>query len=327
MALNLKNRFVFFSLNFFARFSRSGLWAPLCIVFFYFPSLFARENLSFTIEHDPFLLHCADVDSSIARQAGDILSKSYEEISFDLKIHTKQKFQVYVMPTRKSFLRALEGNLPNWTGAFAVPSQHLMVVKSPRWNPSDNFKIELIHELVHLLVHSELGMRDLPRWLDEGIAIFYSGENRWKTDVAVSKALATGSIIPLSEIDDVLQYHRAKADLAYQQSFSAVYYLLATYDVEALRGIISALKEGSEIHKAFYQATGSNLDDFEKEWQAYIKKTHRWLWIYEINNYLWGFILLLAILVFVLRIFRNRRIERQWQNDDLHFPDNDIDEP
>jgi len=314
-------------LNLFTHFFHFGLRATLCFILITPSFLSGQDSLKITIEREPFLLHSAKVDSAIAQQAGDILSKAYEEIAFDLRIDAKQHFQVYIMPTRQSFLRALEGNLPNWTGAFAVPSQHLMVVKSPRWNPSDNFRHELIHELVHLLVHSDLGMRDLPRWLDEGMAIFYSGENRWKTDVAVSKALATGSIIPLARIDDVLQYHRAKADLAYQQSFSAVYYLLTTYDIEALRDIIDAIKNGSGIHEAFYKATGSDLDEFEKEWQEYIKKTHRWLWIYEINDYIWGFILLLAVLVFVLRYFRNKRIEQQWQNEDFHFPDNDIDEP
>lgn len=327
MASNLKHRFDFLLLKFWPNFIYVGLWAPFCFVLFSCSLLFAQDNLNITIEHSPFFLYCADADSAVAQQAGDILSKAYEEISFDLKLDAEQQFRVYIMPTRQSFLRALEGGLPNWTGAFAVPSQHLMVLKSPRWNSSDNFRHELIHELVHLLVHSELGVHDLPRWLDEGMAIFYSGENRWKTDVAVSKALATDSIIPLSEIDNVLQYHRIKADLAYQQSFSAVYYLLTTYDVEALRDIIKALKNGSEVREAFYQATGSNLDDFEKEWHAYIKKTHRWLWIYEINDYLWGFILLLAVLVFVLRYFRNKRIEQKWQNEDLHFPNGDIDEP
>ena len=296
------------------------------ILLSHFSFLFAQDGLELTIEHNPFSLFCSPADSAAARRAGDILAKAYEEIVFDLRIDSDQHFQVFIMPTRKSFMRALEGNLPKWTGAFALPARHLMVIKSPRWNPADNFRQELIHELVHLLVHSGLGARDLPRWLDEGMAIFYSGENRWKTDVAVSKALATGSIIPLARIDNVLQYHRAKADLAYQQSFSAVTYLLTTYDIEALRDIIDAIKNGSEIRDAFYKATGSDLDDFEKEWHDYIKKTHRWLWIYEINDYLWGFILLLAVLVFVMRYFRNKRIEQQWQNEDCYLPEDDSNE-
>ncbi len=283
-------------------------------------SLLSQKNENLTMERGSFLIHFAASDSAYARQAGDILAKAYEEISFDLDIQTDETFNVYIMPTRRSFLDALEGKLPKWTGAFAVPSQQLMVIKSPRWDRSENYRHTLVHELLHLLVHNYLGVRDLPRWLDEGMAIFYSGEDRWKTDVAVSKALATGSVIPLSEVDDVLKYHRAKADLAYQQSFSAVFYLLTTYDIEALREIIYSLKEGLGIDEAFRRATGSSFNDFEEEWRNYIRRTHKWLWLYEIDNYVWVFILALTVFAFILRHFHNKRVERNWRNDDLFEP-------
>ena len=288
--------------------------------------LTSRENLDLTIEQSPFIIHCVSVDSLYATQAGAILSKAFEEIAFDLSVESSRPFRVYIMPTRKSFRDALKGTLPSWTGAFAVPDQHLMVIKSPRWDKSDNYEQVLIHELVHLVVHNFIGVYDLPRWIDEGMAIFYSGEDRWKTDMAVSKALTTGSILPLSEIDDVLEYHRAKADLAYQQSFSAVNYLLATYDIEALHEIIYSLKDGVNIQKAFLNATGSNLDDFENEWKTYIKKAHRWFWFYEINEYIWAFILVIAAFAFVLRHVRNKRIEREWRNESFNPIENDPEE-
>lgn len=312
-ALNLKHK-IFLLLH---RRTCIELFLPFTAFYCFLLShlLFSADNENLMIRQGPFLIHFAESDTLFARQAGDILNKAYAEISYDLGVKTGEEFQVYIMPTRRSFLDALEGKMPKWTGAFAVPSQQLMVIKSPRWDRTENVNHTLVHELVHLLVHNYLGVRDLPRWLDEGIAIFYSGEDRWKTDVAVSKALATGSVIPLAEVDDVLKYHRVKADLAYQESFSAVYYLLTTYDVEALREILYGLKDGVGLDKAFREATGSGFDDFEMEWRSYIRKTHKWLWLYEINDYLWIFILSLTVLAFIIRRIHNKRVERKWQEE------------
>ena len=287
------------------------------------PTLYAQVQFDITLEQAPFIIHCAQQDSIYAAQAGAILLKAFEEIAYDLGIESYTDLQVYIMPTRKAFIDALKGDLPKWAGAFAVPSQHLMVIKSPRWDKSDNYSQVLIHELAHLVVHELVGARDLPRWIDEGTAIFYSGEDRWRTDAAVSKALATGSVLPLSEVDDVLTYHRAKADLAYQQSFSAVNYLLATYDIEALVEIIHSLKDGVSVDGAFLNATGSTLNDFEGEWRAHIQKAHRWLWLYEINEYIWALIFLLAVLALIFRKVRNKRIEREWRDASLGPLEND----
>jgi hypothetical protein len=268
-----------------------------------------------TITQQPFTIHFVIRDSTYARDAFKTLFKAYEEISFDLRLSHLDSFHVYIMPTRKSFRETLTGRLPSWTGAFANPSVNTMVIRSPRWNPDDSFETTLIHEFFHLLIHQYLGVHKLPRWMDEGLAIFYSHEERWKTATALAKAIATGSIIPLSEIDYVLEYHQAKADLAYQQSFSAVDYLLRTYDSDALRQIVKGLKEGQSLDDCFFLATGSSYADFEMEWQNYARKTLKWMWLYELDDYLWIVILILLISAFILRKLHNKRIEDQWRRE------------
>jgi len=268
-----------------------------------------------TLEQSPFVIYHDVRDTSYARQAANILTRALEDIRFDFDIDIADNFHIYIMPTRKSFLATLESGLPQWTGAFAVPDQQLMVVKSPRWNNQDKYNHSLVHELVHLTIHRVVGLHTIPRWLDEGLAIFYAEETRWHQATAISKALATRSIIPLSEIDDVLNFHPQKADLAYQQSYSAVRYLLATYDIEALHRILYGLKEGKSINECFIFATGSTFENFEKEWQGMIAKTHRWVWLYELDTYIWALIIGLLILAFLVRQWRNRRIKREWQQE------------
>ncbi|MBN1558840.1 hypothetical protein JW998_01220 [candidate division KSB1 bacterium] len=264
------------------------------------------------LTRQPFTIHFVAQDSAYARAAFTPLFMAYEEISFDLQLNGVDSFHVYIMPTRKSFHETLRGRLPAWTGAFANPLINTMVIKSPRWNPDDSFETTLIHEFFHLLIHQHLGAK-LPRWLDEGLAIFYSRQERWKTGTALAKAVATGSIIPLSEIDYVLDYHQIKADLAYQQSFSAVDYLLRTYDIDALRQIIKGLKQGQSLDACFISATGSAFADFEIEWQNHIRQTSKWVWLFELDDYLWIAIFILLVSAFILRKVHNRRIEERWR--------------
>ncbi|MBN1464880.1 hypothetical protein JXA02_03910, partial [candidate division KSB1 bacterium] len=254
------------------------------------------------------------------------MSRAYEEISFDLQLDRADSFQIFIMPTRKSFRESLQGRLPSWTGAFANPSVNMMVIKSPRWSPDDSFAATLVHEFFHLLIHQHVGARELPRWLDEGLAIFYSREERWKKATTLSKALTTGSLIPLSEIDFVLEYHQAKADLAYQQSLSAVEYLLRTYDSDGLRQIIGGIKGGQNLDSCFRSATGSSYAEFEMEWQNYVRQTAKWMWLYELDDYLWLFIFVLLVLAFVLRRRHNIKIEEQWRAQSEETPRTDEEE-
>jgi len=254
-------------------------------------------------------------DSNNAKQALEIIGKYYEEISIDLLITEMETIIVFIAPSRRNFREYLKGQLPKWTGAFASPAVNTMYIRSPRWDVNNDFKTSLVHELFHLLLHQKMGITEIPRWLDEGLAIFYSGDNRWIMSTALSKALATHSLIPLSQIDDVLKFHRAKAELAYQESYSAVQYLLATYDIDAVLKILDGLKSNKDINTCFKSATGSSFHEYELEWINYIKKHYKWTWISDFDEYIWIFIILLFLLAGIIIRLRNRQKLQEWQNE------------
>ena len=153
-------------------------------------------------------------------------------------------------------------------------------------------------------------------WLNEGLAVYYSGEKGFASGSLVSKALVTNSIIPLSEIDEVLQFHVEKAQLAYQQSYLAVDYLFEEYGSDAVKNIIHKLGQGLNINQAFLDGINLDLWQFEDEWYEYIKRKFRWHFLVEFENFLWVFILVLFILGFLLVRRRNKRIIQQWQEED-----------
>ncbi|HNS71788.1 MAG TPA: peptidase MA family metallohydrolase [bacterium] len=269
-----------------------------------------------------YLRHCSGTlciyytaeDSRLLEETRSVLQRACEEIERDLHLSPADTLRIIIAPSRESFRTYIHGNMPEWTQAFAVPATSTMVVRSPRWDrPESSYSQSLVHELFHLLLHQRLGIRELPRWLDEGMAVFYSEHAQYEKRSLISRALATGSLIPLQEIDDVLSFHRERANLAYEQSYSAVRYLLATYDIEALRTILEGYAAGESSDMIFMRATGSTVSGFEAEWRAHLEKTEKWLWLSEADDLIWlSLPLLFLIAVYFVRR-RNRRRLREWE--------------
>ncbi len=258
----------------------------------------------------------APSDSQIAHRTAEFLQNTYNELVFDFRINKNDTFKVIIAPSRDSFF-SFRDDLPGWTQALAIPSAHTMVVKSPRWDPGRaEYQYALAHELVHLVTHKIVGNREIPRWMDEGLATFYSEEPRWRTMTALSKAATTRSLIPLTEIDHVLKFQRVRAELAYQQSYSAVEYLLRTYDTEAIRIILKGTRQGWTLDQSFRKATGSTFSGFEKEWKKWVYDNYKWYWLSEIESFIWVLILLLAVLAIVIIRWRNRRKIANWRDEE-----------
>lgn len=270
-----------------------------------------------TLQHDcrdRLCIYFAAEDAHLVDQTATTLLRAREELITDLHLATPDTLRIIIAPTRGMFREFLQGRLPGWTQAFAIPSLATMVVRSPRWDrPEASYQQNLVHELLHLLLHQHIGRRELPRWLEEGMALFYAETPDWEKRTMLSRALATESLIPLSRIDEVLQFQKSRAQLAYQQSFSAVRYLLATYDVEALRLILDGVARGEALDALFREATGSDMAGFEREWQNYLQKSARWLWLSEVDELLWLMLpFLFLVVVWVVRR-RSRRRVAEWE--------------
>jgi hypothetical protein len=261
-------------------------------------------------------IHFTADDVRLVEESLTVLARAREEIERDLSLASQESLHVIIAPSRQVFRNFIQGHLPQWTQAFAMPATATMIVRSPRWDrPESSYHQSLVHELLHLLLHERLGNREMPRWLEEGMAIFYAEHAEYEKMSALARAHATGSLIPLEEIDRVLEFQQNRAQLAYQQSFSAVRYLLSVYDVEALRSIIAGVAAGQEMDSLFIRATGSTMAGFEEEWRRHLDKTEKWLWLSEVDELIWLGLPILALVVILLVKLRNRRRVLEWERE------------
>jgi hypothetical protein len=276
-----------------------------------------QEHQWMTVSQEHINIFYNRGDSLNASQALVILGNAFNEISHDLRVKPNGDISVFLCASHKIFKQLTLGRLPKWAEGVADIYHNSMVIKSPIWDRSKNdFAGTLVHELTHLLFHQAVGNRSIPRWIDEGLAIFYSREKEWASATQISKALLTHSIIPLQDIDRVLTFHQEKAKLAYQESYTAVQYLLAVYDIDAIHTIIDGIRQGWSWDDTFRRATGSTFSEFETEWYKHIEKEYRWYFLVEIDNYIWFVIIGLLIFGIIIIRLRNRRTLKQWEEEE-----------
>ena len=245
------------------------------------------------------------------------LQTAYLKLSSEIDVQLNDSVTVYITPSKQVFKQIVGKNFPGWSDGLAAPMKNMIILKSARWMPpeTDNDAIA-VHELTHIMLNRAVHGNPIPRWLNEGLAVYYSGEKGFATGSRVSKALVTNSIIPLSDIDEVLQFHVDKAQLAYQQSYLAVDYLFHKYGSTAVKQIIHKMGTGLNTNQAFLEVINLDLWEFEEQWYQYIQRKYRWHFLMEFENYLWVFILLLFVSGFLVIRRRNKRIIQQWQEED-----------
>jgi len=287
------------------------------LVGFTFASIPSSGNQQWNrIASSIFIIHYQQNDLQNSKDILNSLQSSYVRLSREIGVTLDSAF-IYIAPTKKVFDQIVGKDFPKWGDGLAAPVKNLIILKSPNWMPpeTDNAAIA-IHELTHIMLNRAARGNPIPRWFNEGLAVFYSGEKGYAASTLISKALVTSSIIPLSDIDEVLQFHKEKAQLAYQQSYLAIDYLFRHYGSDAVKHIIHKLGEGLDLNQAFIEAIDRELWEFEDEWYQYIKQKHRWHFLVEIENYLWVLILALFIIGFIVIRRRNKRTIARWQEEE-----------
>src|SRR5690606_37333990 len=114
-------------------------------------------------------------------------------------------------------------------GGMFIRDRDLIVLKAPRIQTAGaDFAGILRHELIHLLVARNYNLANIPRWLNEGIAMLESDERRWDDHSVVAYTYLRGQLIPYDKLNlsVAAQGHEGDLGRAYAQSLSMTQYLM-----------------------------------------------------------------------------------------------------
>lgn len=90
-------------------------------------------------------------------------------------------------------------------GGIARAADSLIVIKSPNMQRQGHrYREVLRHELVHILLYRNTDTDNLPRWLNEGIAMMLAGEHVWEGPSMIAMMYMRGQIMSYPDLQMVL---------------------------------------------------------------------------------------------------------------------------
>ncbi len=269
----------------------------------------------------PFNIYHQPEDSLNAEAVARILREEFPLVRYDLDVALDTPVGIFIAPSYQSYLRLTGGAIPHWGEAVADPQKQIIVLKSPRWaRSSGTLKTLVMHEVMHIVLGQMTDHAPLPRWFNEGVAIYFSGEPGYLEGRIISRAQVANQLIPLDAIDAVLTFQQGRAHLAYFESFLAVSFMVEQYGESAIRELLETVRRVRDFRYAFQKTFGQTLPAFEREWRFYLEKKYRWSIFLEFDTLLWLGIIVLFLLIFIIILIRNRRTMARWEAEDSGLP-------
>ena len=127
------------------------------------------------------------------------------------------------------------------------------------------------HEVTHILVHraGDSVFRNIPSWLDEGLAEYGNKYPAFSYDTALDYAIHMDKLLPITSMptmpgtpEDIIIY--------YGQSKSLIEYLINVYGTQNMKALLSTMKSGTNVDDAFQIVYGKTKEEVENEWRDYI---------------------------------------------------------
>jgi hypothetical protein len=241
------------------------LAAALAVVVVGVP-LSAEQSSDYILSSDPFLVRFPEGNEALARRALGILREAMDEFGHRLETEG-DPIRVVLADDAWTFRRYAGAYARADVGGIARSGEGLIVVKTPRLLMNGDFRGILRHELVHVLLARSTDTSELPRWLNEGLAMMLSNEHRWASAWNVGWMYHQGRLITLRDLDWVLMEPGVEMDFndAYAQSLSMTRHLHDTVGDDALFAIVLGVRTMS-FGDAMRAHAGMGPVEFYEDW-------------------------------------------------------------
>ena len=204
---------------------------------------------------------------------------------------------------------------------YAVPDKMLIVIDYSKML-TDPFSVSSImkHELSHLLLHKNINIKNLPKWLDEGVSQWVSGglaDILTKDSRLIERAIITGRYLPFKYLSERFPGDNESLMLAYAQSKSIVEYIASEFEPDGIQKLLNSLRSGKDIESAIHEIFLISFDELEKNWYSAMNKKAIWLAVlishlYEIVFFFGAISLIIAYVKIVIR----KRAQRDDEDDE-----------
>lgn len=246
-----------------------------------------------------------------ARQMLESAEGSLARITVVLGFRPASPVEIVVASSEAEYRSLTRDALPEWSAAASLGGGRIVV--APVAGRVESVARVLAHELVHEVLDGAAGDTFVPRWFHEGCAQYLSGEWSVRNGLYLAWHTVRGRLLSFDEIQNIFSAQEADAGLAYDQSMLAVRWLVGEYGRDVLARIVAGLGGGSGFPEAFNTAIGLWPSEFETSYLGHVRATYGVSSMYTLVPGVWTFITILAIVIYLVKRRRNRRLLRQWE--------------
>jgi len=282
----------------------------------------------------PFLTSLTDYDTITTpyydffftpydRSAVEVLAEESsgitESVMSDLGVTFTRKISVYI-PDRGGFQNAQPTKtiLPESVIGTAYHKRSLMVLKSPRAVSSTpiNLRKTFIHELTHILLGQAFTREEhVPRWLNEGVAMYESREWSFDRVFTITQAVLTDALLPLTDLTHTFPRDKKNLELAYCQSFYLVSFLVSQYGTEKFHTFIRSYSKEKVLDDVLLKIYGINLYELERRWHRTLKMRFSWIPLITSSIALWFMITLIFLWSYVRKKRTVQVTLKKWEEE------------
>jgi len=169
-------------------------------------------------------------DESNARSLLTAGTKALRRLQDDMGVTMEKPIKIYVYETSKHMQQAVASRSEGYdarvvTLGMVVSEDTMLLLGSHR-----DARLTIAHELSHLVVGQATRnpYADIPRWLDEGLAMYAEGELPASNRSSLEQAIREGKLISVRSLSGYTG-DPTQVDLFYGEVYSLVAYLIGDY--------------------------------------------------------------------------------------------------
>jgi hypothetical protein len=231
-----------------------------------------------------------------------------------------RKLTVYIgrTPGEMATLAPEGAPFPKYASGVAYSELGLVLLTIGPVYPNARHELEEIfrHEMTHVALHDATSGRPLPRWFNEGLAVFASGESSFDRMRTLSTATLAGTLLPLRQLERTFPADAVSAEVAYAQAADVVRFLMRQQDRHRFTALIERMAKGQPFESALHDSYGIDLQTLEYEWREDVAKRYTFWPVLFSGTAIWAGVITLFVWAWRRKRRKNQETLDRWAREE-----------
>ena len=283
------------------------------IIFFIIINLIFGSPLVFDTEMgECTVMGVSSKHSNIVQDIIITYSKEVNEIFYPI-LH--KPYSIYFAKNLEDFHQQSGPSTPEWAFAITKKNPNRIIMQYP--NNINILNKILVHELNHIYLNNLVQSYTVPSWFKEGMAVNESGEFSINHIIIFSTAKWNNQLFRINQLSTFSTVNKNNSKLAYAQSYLMFNALEDSYGAGIYSNIIKKMIQGKTFWDALFDITGDDEYSIKEKINFFLDGKYNWMFLFNKYNLIFSFLPIILILGYIYKRYKNKKLLRKWELEDL----------